>query len=549
MIVGIYIRVSSQEQKNEGVSVDVQRNMGINFCERNGYEYRIYDKDLGKSSMKGRDFRKDYDRLLNDIQNESLGGVWVYSIDRLMRDIVEFESFKRLVLSNSSFKFWENDLLVDFNVAINVFAQQIKQLYGVLIHQDYIKRSIEGAKTRWEKDNKFGYGRPPYGLMTRVERGNKSLVHNPEQVRILKYLFPIVIEKGLKNITRVVDILKYKEGLSISRSTISNLIRSQDNCRWWYSGVFKREVNGYINEFPVEPILGEDDFKIFFKRMNPDNRQRLNSKEEGDYKSVGYGYYRCGSCGNPMYLMKKGTKDGVKYFLYCKKKYKNDDDFIMNQVYKELNRRTCETYGLWDISVIDNYLWYSVKRSLEKSNLYGSIIGGNNDVVKSLEEDLFEIDKFIKKHNTLLNDIRKTKLSLKEFVDNGDIEIEVYRKERDKLDEDREIIEELLKKKEIDRDDLVKSSNKLVDEDFITTLRNENIESYKSIADKRKFIDKYISTIDVFWGRDKQNITIKIKFVKPIIDYKVLKIGNQVFKGDESDLMIKYHTFKKNTKV
>jgi hypothetical protein len=76
----------------------------------------------------------------------------------------------------------------------------------------------------------------------------------------------------------------------------------------------------------------------------------------------------------------------------------------------------------------------------------------------------------------------------------------------------------------MDKEDLVKSNNKLIDKDFITTLRSENIESYKTIADKRKFIDKYISTIDVFWGRDKQNITLKMKFVKPLIDYKVLKI-------------------------
>jgi DNA invertase Pin-like site-specific DNA recombinase len=549
MIVGIYIRVSSQEQKNDGVSVDVQRNMGIDFCERNGYEYRIYDKDLGKSSMKGREFRKDYAKLVDDIQNGSIKGVWVYSIDRLMRDIVEFEFFKSLVLSNSSFKFWEKDLLVDFNVAINVFAQQIKQLYGVLIHQDYIKRSIEGAKTRWEKDKKFMYGRPPFGLMTRIEGGNKSLVHNDEQVKILKKLFPIIINMGVKNITRIVDILKYKEGYSISRSTISNLIQSKDNSRWWYTGIFKREVNGFTNEFPVDPIISEEDFKLFYSRMNPDNRQRLNSKEDGDYKSIGYSYYRCGSCGNPMYLMKKGTKDGVKYFLYCRKRYNKHKDVILNEVYEQLNKSGCDMFGLWDVSIVDNYLWYSVKRSLEKSNLYGSIISGNTEVNKLYEEDLNELDKFIKKHKNLLNDIRKTKINLKDLVDNSDIEIEVYRKERDKLDDDKEIIEELLKKKEKDREDLVKSNNKQVDDDFITTLRNENIESYKSIADKRKFIDKYISTIDVFWGVDKQNITLKIKFVKPIIDYKVLKVGNHVFKGNESDLMIKYHTFKKNTKV
>jgi hypothetical protein len=38
------------------------------FCERNGYDYRMYDKDLGKSSMKGREFRKDYAKLVDDIQ-------------------------------------------------------------------------------------------------------------------------------------------------------------------------------------------------------------------------------------------------------------------------------------------------------------------------------------------------------------------------------------------------------------------------------------------------------------------------------------------------
>ena len=141
MIVAIYIRVSSQDQKNEGVSVDVQKNMGIEFCERNGYEYRIYDKDLGKSSMKGREFRKDYAKLVDDIQVGIIKGVWVYGIDRLMRGIVEYEFFKELVLSNSIYV-WEKDIAVDWSVAINVFAEQIKQLYGVLIHKDYINISV-----------------------------------------------------------------------------------------------------------------------------------------------------------------------------------------------------------------------------------------------------------------------------------------------------------------------------------------------------------------------------------------------------------------------
>jgi site-specific DNA recombinase len=94
MIVAIYVRVSSQDQKNEGVSVDVQKNMGIEFCERNGYDYRMYDKDLGKSSMKGREFRKDYAKLVDDINTGIINGVWVYGVDRLMRGIMEYEFLK-----------------------------------------------------------------------------------------------------------------------------------------------------------------------------------------------------------------------------------------------------------------------------------------------------------------------------------------------------------------------------------------------------------------------------------------------------------------------
>jgi hypothetical protein len=85
------------------------------------------------------------------------------------------------------------------------------------------------AKRRWEKDNRFGYGRPPFGLMIVGVGSRGILVHNEEQVRILNSLIPIVIDNGVKNITRIVDILKFKHGLSIARSTISNLIQNRDN--------------------------------------------------------------------------------------------------------------------------------------------------------------------------------------------------------------------------------------------------------------------------------------------------------------------------------
>jgi hypothetical protein len=58
---------------------------------------------------------------------------------------------------------------------------------------------------------------------------------------------------------------------------------------------------------------------------------------------------------------------------------------------------------------------------------------------------------------------------------------------------------------------------------------------------------KWVGGVSLFW-EDRENIMLRIKFSQPIIDYKVLKVGNYVIKdqvGDENRLLRKYHSFKK----
>jgi site-specific DNA recombinase len=44
MKVAIYCRVSSEEQASKGVSLRDQKERGIEFCEKNGYEYEVFEE-------------------------------------------------------------------------------------------------------------------------------------------------------------------------------------------------------------------------------------------------------------------------------------------------------------------------------------------------------------------------------------------------------------------------------------------------------------------------------------------------------------------------
>ena len=64
--VGIYSRVSTLEQnKDENGSIKYQINKGIEFCEDKGFEYEIYNEEVG-SSLVGSEYREELDRLIRD---------------------------------------------------------------------------------------------------------------------------------------------------------------------------------------------------------------------------------------------------------------------------------------------------------------------------------------------------------------------------------------------------------------------------------------------------------------------------------------------------
>lgn len=85
MTVGIYIRVSTEEQANEGYSISAQRERLKAFCmAQNWSEHKFYVDE----GISGRDTnRPQLKKLLKDIKNGLINVLLVYRLDRLTRSV------------------------------------------------------------------------------------------------------------------------------------------------------------------------------------------------------------------------------------------------------------------------------------------------------------------------------------------------------------------------------------------------------------------------------------------------------------------------------
>src|SRR4051812_17046355 len=86
MVIGIYIRVSTDEQAQEGYSLAEQEHQCRAYCAGRGWtEVRIY-RDEGLSAFKERiSDRPGLAQLLEDVRTKKIHAVVVHKLDRFFR--------------------------------------------------------------------------------------------------------------------------------------------------------------------------------------------------------------------------------------------------------------------------------------------------------------------------------------------------------------------------------------------------------------------------------------------------------------------------------
>ena len=89
---GLYVRVSTAEQKNHGLSVDNQIKVLTDYCNANGYEIHSIYNDAGISARKSYRNRPELLRMIDDCKGGLLDLVLFTRLDRFSRNVGAYYS-------------------------------------------------------------------------------------------------------------------------------------------------------------------------------------------------------------------------------------------------------------------------------------------------------------------------------------------------------------------------------------------------------------------------------------------------------------------------
>ncbi|MFJ5625407.1 recombinase family protein [Peribacillus loiseleuriae] len=280
MRAAIYVRVSTNEQAQEGFSIPAQRERLNAFCLSQGWKVVGEYIEEGKSA-------KDLDRpkmkkMLRDIKKGEIDIILVYRLDRLTRSVLDLYK-----------------LLQEFE-KYNVSFKSATEVYDTSTAMGRLFITLVAALAQWERENLAE--RVIFGMEQMISEGMKPGGHSPygyhfdknfnctineEEAKYLKKIFEWYLQGfGYRSIAVRLNDLKVKPRLANewSHNTIRCILIND-----MYIGTYRWGSKVIPNNHP--PLISEFQFLQVQKKIKSKNVSR---ETLGKYPLTGI--LRCGSC-------------------------------------------------------------------------------------------------------------------------------------------------------------------------------------------------------------------------------------------------------------
>ncbi len=203
-----YIRVSTEEQAREGVSLATQETRVRAFCEAKGWELlRVY-RDPGASGKSLQ--RPGIQALLSDLKGNGADVIVIVKLDRLTRSVRDLGSlihdlFRGVALASV-------DESLDSSTAS---GRMVMNLLGTVAEWE---REVVGERTKAALDHKATKGewrgRVPFGF--RIDEATGKLVEDPGAMK--------AIESMKRAHRRGKSLRRLAEEHSVSKSTVHKVV-------------------------------------------------------------------------------------------------------------------------------------------------------------------------------------------------------------------------------------------------------------------------------------------------------------------------------------
>ncbi len=469
-IAGLYIRVSTEDQKREGFSLPEQEKRLKAMCEYKGYEiYKVY-KDAGISAKKG-NHRPAFEELLQDIRDKKCNTIVVLKLDRLTRSVYDWENILKFLEENHAYLDCAND---DINTT-NANGKMISRILTSVSQQE-IERTSERTKFGMVGAINEGHipGRTPLGY----KRDKKKAVIDESTKDIALRIFQLYHEgksyQAIANIYNAENVL----GKYWSDSAIYKILQNEVYKGDYVQNKHSDHPTYYSNV--VEPLVSRELWE---------ECQVQKKKNSRNYcRSLTYLYLqklKCPKCGKTLGGKATNKKNGTVYFYYncpdCRITVKEDQfidsiDNIINELYE------------YD-KVVNQTLLPLIKTKL-------------NSPKEKLEKELSIQNKKLER--------------IKKAYVNGVFNLNEYEEERILVESAIQDLERKIKECDVCEELQFTPEDILIkrDIDFINRLlypkeAQENLHSWKELSrnEQAEYLMKWIESIELSY--DKEKIVVK----------------------------------------
>ena len=489
MRCGIYVRVSTDDQRDNGYSIDSQLRMIKEYCEKNDYNIVDVYNDAGHS---GKDLmRPEMQRLLADIKSKKIDKLIAIKVDRLTRN--NYDGFWLLNYCE------EHDVKIELILEpYDVSTANGEMIFGMNLVFGQRERKEIGARTKRAMEEmaleKIHPSKAPYGYIRNKETGHLEV--EPIEAQVVKDIFELC-KQG--NSTRsIATIMKdnnayLKQGKWAS-DRIYKILTNAIYIGIFEYGKYKRKPQDILRvENYCEPIIDEITWNVT-RNVLVKNRH----SNYGEYIHLFSGLVKCPICRNIMSSSESFKYPNGKLKVYYHLRCKNHN---------------CKGFGLhYNTEKIENKL----KRILEELTIF--ILSMDNEIItcnSTKSNDVKEIEKAIEKlklqEKRLVDLYLSSNLDVKTINYKNDVikkEIDKLNKKKTSLDPDnssQDYTVELIKKLDCieENETLIFTSIKNIDFTFLYDLLSREA--------KRDIIHRLVSQIEI--TRDK-NYNIELKDIK-----------------------------------
>lgn len=238
----LYIRVSTEEQAMHGYSLDAQRDNLTSYAKEHNMLIVDYYVDEGASARKKYTTRKEFMRMLGDIESGLIDIILFIKMDRWFRSVADYYKVQEILDKHKVD--WKATLedydtttssgRLNLNIRLSI-AQNESEMTS-----ERIKFVFQNKKQRGELVN------TSHPLGYKVE--DKRLVLDPEAAPIVQDIFQKILNGNSTH--GIVKYCRENYGINLARSTFHKLLRNP---------IYMGEL--YQTKGIVEPIISEDDFQ------------------------------------------------------------------------------------------------------------------------------------------------------------------------------------------------------------------------------------------------------------------------------------------------